>query len=1473
MKSSILRISISILIFLSFILAIVFVMRPVYVVVNNAFDSVQKKAMHVLEEKTHMKFSYSSLSPSILSKIYLKGISVYDAENGDEIFTIKKAVVHYSLSRILKKDYDNAFTKVVVNDMNLDLTQEKIDFIKSNFSKNKKSDRKTLEEISEMVNRIAFYLPFEVQLKNVNASYTTSRGDFYSFSLRIVNIRKAQDASLYFRVFGSHYGKLARLHGYSEGVNFYVDGNLIKMLHGSSFRVRLDNLARADYSVNRLEFLVNYRNDILSVRSTQRLHSYKLYASFDLKNRELFTSLESKNFNPYELFKVPYWSGVLKFFHGSVLTTQSSFSAKFSEGKYSWNSESEVRLPFRFSKKGQWVSFNAKGDLKNIVVSSMKAWGERCEGTFSGSFNIPALRPSGSLSIDYFLYPRNDKVLSGDFFIEPMNRGFMVVSPGVNLEGHTLTAFQTYANISRRSIDFSVETLDYTHSEFDVPGKIEATGSITLGAKKYLQVNASLSNEFVDSALYVTSFFADSEKKQTFGKLSKKFKPYITTFEVFISSDFKNYTYNSPSVLIANTQADKQVLFLSFDGNNASVSVSQIDLIYGSNSFYGSGEYDYSSKDKQMTFALDFSFNSIPYEITGNYVIGDNLYVNGSYGLELYAKFDPDKITGSASIENFPLTLSKYTFSLSCSSDYVYSSLDDFNVYINKFDFYEITGNFRTKPHFNMTGVVDQKSFVSSELLYQDNFSRNSGNAIVFWNVNDSILESASLELNMVSDNEKENIHMKAEVNNPLKLALNGENFRKDFYFQAQVNVDNYPVNRILVGQNANNSLSFDINATGTVENPYLSVDLRNAAVGIGGSILHASATASFIENILTVEHLDARWNKFSISNCTSKINFEEFSGSAGFDAHLAFGTKFADSRIILNLQNLSMEQKKTSLFPEMYSVEFRCNSATGNFFENFTPKSITFIKSPGHSDIMSDSSIGLYGDYSEDGNLHLAIAQDKSIHFDINGYIRKQEMNLDIEDFHCDVKTIAPLLNSDLFSFYSGVIEGNLTLKGFVTDPDLDGRLRVYDADFNLPSFIPDHFVSSEVPIEFSQEEISIPETLFTIKTGVASVGANIYLDRWSLSSIQLSLQTLANRDLPVNAKFGNFEVKGKTSIDANLIIENGVTTLKGSVGLKNSDIIMNFNTGSKKDESEEKDSEKNSYMDYVIDLDVFVDKRVHVIINPLMRALIAPSTPISVNVDTSSGQWNINGDIVLRGGEISYLSRNFYLKEGRLILNESQNKFDPIITVRAETRERDSDGENVTIVLSAIKQRVSTFNATLSSIPVKSEAEIMELLGQILKGDSKSVGNFLAAGVDYGVQVTLLRKVENGLRDLCNFDIFSVRTTILQNSIMQGFDRGKDNRNSSVVGNLFDNTTVYMGKYFGSDIYADALMYWTYDKNRAGSDGNAGSGLVFHPVIGLELTAPFADIRWSFAPDLSELQQSWAQSTSVTLSWRLSF
>ena len=258
---------------------------------------------------------------------------------------------------------------------------------------------------------------------------------------------------------------------------------------------------------------------------------------------------------------------------------------------------------------------------------------------------------------------------------------------------------------------------------------------------------------------------------------------------------------------------------------------------------------------------------------------------------------------------------------------------------------------------------------------------------------------------------------------------------------------------------------------------------------------------------------------------------------------------------------------------------------------------------------------------------------------------------------------------------------------------------------------------------------------------------------------------------------------------------------------------------------------------------------------------------------MDTDAGLWSLKGDVVLRGGEVSYLNRNFYLKEGSISLNENQSNFDPLVTIRGQINERDASGDPVLITLSAIKQHVSDFDPVLSSSPAKSESELMEILGQIIAGDSTSASDVLVSSLDYSVQVTFLRRLEGALRDLCNFDIFSVRTTLVQNSIKQGFNMNSDSEKGALISNLFDNTTVYIGKYFGSNIYVDAMMNWTYDENKNTSGDAFSGGLVFHPEMGLELDSPFANIRWRFAPDMESLQQTWVQSTSITLSWRFNF
>jgi hypothetical protein len=145
------------------------------------------------------------------------------------------------------------------------------------------------------------------------------------------------------------------------------------------------------------------------------------------------------------------------------------------------------------------------------------------------------------------------------------------------------------------------------------------------------------------------------------------------------------------------------------------------------------------------------------------------------------------------------------------------------------------------------------------------------------------------------------------------------------------------------------------------------------------------------------------------------------------------------------------------------------------------------------------------------------------------------------------------------------------------------------------------------------------------------------------------------------------------------------------------------------------------------------------------------------------------------------------------------------------------------------------------------------------------------LATG-DYALQSVLVRRLENALRDFFKFDIFSVRTMVVQNAVKQNVFRnssGSDN----LAGNYLDGTTVYIGKYFGEALFADAMLRLNYDKNRIGN-GYTYDGISFRPELGFELASPFAKIRWSVSPDLeSILNMKIVENTALTLSWKFSF
>ena len=167
------------------------------------------------------------------------------------------------------------------------------------------------------------------------------------------------------------------------------------------------------------------------------------------------------------------------------------------------------------------------------------------------------------------------------------------------------------------------------------------------------------------------------------------------------------------------------------------------------------------------------------------------------------------------------------------------------------------------------------------------------------------------------------------------------------------------------------------------------------------------------------------------------------------------------------------------------------------------------------------------------------------------------------------------------------------------------------------------------------------------------------------------------------------------------------------------------------------------------------------------------------------------------------------------------------------------------------------------------------MQLLGQVISADSSGISDILGSGGDFFIQSTVMRRVENTLRELLNFDIFSIRTNILQNSLKLSMSENTKNKQLG-FGNFIDNSTVYMGKYFGSSIYVDSMLHWSYDENKI-NNGTSVNGIIFQPEFGFEMTSPFVNIRLGVAPDIDSLQKgllnTWVPSTSMTLSWKLAF
>ena len=1502
--------------FLFILFSVVFVLRPLTVRVFSLATDAARAFVENIEEATQLKFHYESISPSIFSGLRIKNVSITDENAQNVPIAIEKITVNYSVLNALRADFSRALISAEISGVNVDYTdpafRDAIARLAQYFKRDKvvATEKKSVD-VEKTLKNVIHYMPSVVTIKDVRGSANTR---FFAgeAAVKQILLRKDGEDSVFARLNGSAKIEREILGAMSSaGLNFSLSGNLSSLFTDSAVRLHASPLSSCDYTIGKTDLLLQYKGESVLVRTLQGVLPISAAAEYFFGEKRLEAVAETKEFDPLTLLIVRAKNPITPYLRGFRISGSYGAEIDIDKKKIEYRADGSARGVVPKLEQTARLRYNLAGNLDRVRIKNLVVNNYMLDAEFAGSVNLHNFYPDGSLYVEKFRVPTSGGIMSAEIYVEPTRDGLSIISPQVFFGEDSLQAVQIEVLPQKTAIDFSLIASDFSHLEYDDAAEIAVNGSVLLGRRPFVQASVELGNLFLDTAVKKAAFFLPEEKAQTLLAAAEKLTPYIASVDVYASSDFKSFSFNIPYAIVANTQKDRQMLVFAMDGNEDTFNIARFDLLFGGLSVQMATAASLSGSVLgdigDLSFQSSLTVNALQYDLTGSIIDKQWVSIVGDYNLELSFSLELP-FMGIVKMDSLPFAVGKDTFAISLDAAVAYSHeegpvIDFSRVELDSVSSFFITSN----PNLMFSGRLDRMGLVLETLLYSDSVSALEGALNLSWDMEvdewGPQFHSSDLQLYLMNPLSNEQISIFATLANPEGLPLDIDAIKSNFYYTASVQIEALPMSHFLTKQQPNDTLTATIEASGTIEDPLLSVALKNLSVSILSYPLVASANAVLEQGIVHLEPLDVTWHGNTVRETSANFDIKNLAGSVLTTLDVSFLKQKATVPLAVEVDTMNTTGGKR---PDVVMFSISTDNITTTFLDNPISFSMNLIRSAGRFDLLVDGSAGITAYRLDTGEFYLDMADDCPVRMNAEGFLRDNIIDLTTKDIFIDLSHLQWIINSPVFAIYKGIVKGGVRVSGILTDPDITGRLDITGMELSSPDFLSERMACDFITATVERNEIIMPESLFIAqkKAGAVFASIKVVLDRLSLDHVEVRIRTPEKSNLFIDAKVEPLIVKGKLSADLLLNLTLDSVDVSGTLAAKDMNLevdnplmqtlnISNFTNSltsfGKKSKKKKKgkddtaqeaaESEKPSAasnMDISVNLDFIAGQHVQVLFEPLLRALIAPNTKLSLGYDSATGDVEIEGDVTLRGGEIMYLNRNFYLREGKAVFDKN-NSLDPRLTVRAEVRERDSSNDVVTITLSAQDQNVSNFTARLSSSPAKSEAEIMSILGQIVSADSDSAGQIAGSILDYGVQSLAFRKVENTLRDLLNFDIFSIRVTALQNALTQQSSDDKNEDAKYSIGNFFDNTTVYIGKYFGSFIYVDSLMRWSYDEDKI-TDGTSATGLIFQPEIGFEMQSPFANIRMDIAPDVSNNQNLlssnlWVQATSFTLSWKLNF
>lgn len=225
---------------------------------------------------------------------------------------------------------------------------------------------------------------------------------------------------------------------------------------------------------------------------------------------------------------------------------------------------------------------------------------------------------------------------------------------------------------------------------------------------------------------------------------------------------------------------------------------------------------------------------------------------------------------------------------------------------------------------------------------------------------------------------------------------------------------------------------------------------------------------------------------------------------------------------------------------------------------------------------------------------------------------------------------------------------------------------------------------------------------------------------------------------------------------------------------------------------------------------------------LDPIFSIMLSDKSYVDLSLNPDS--FSVNGDISIRGGEIFYFQKYFFITSGSIIFDDP-NVFNPKISLRATLRDYTADSERVEIYLVMKDNTFDNLSPTLESSPVMELNEIMSILGQNILPQSAygnvsfgSVASLVTEGFDILSRLGIVTNVSNplsslstSLKEVFGVDSFSLHSNILNNIITDSITSATSTVTNeySMMARFLSGTTLNLGKYITQNLYLQALVY----------------------------------------------------------------